>query len=861
MCRSVLDGMEDAVFIFDLENRLLYMNRAAETLTGQRIGDSLGGCYEEIFEDIDPDGRLNDALKHKDQPNRGSFDSGDLAFQFFTSPLREGDELSGVSVLLRKPLDLSSKDRKDSKEEKDISVRSREDAASCNDAESELRRRDRILAGAVLAINQLLIVEEKEAAINQALEILGCSADVDRVYIFENVAANNGERMHRLRYEWTRDAVESQMKDARFHQISYESLPHWYETLSSGRPIRGLTREFPDEIRKFLQSLNVLSYLIVPVFMEGRFWGFIGFDDCRSERSWTWCEASILLTIAGALGGALGRWQADADLRESEGKYRELVESSNSIIMRRNPAGNITFFNEFAQKFFGYSQDEILGKNVVGTIVPPIDSSGQDLRRMIEDIGRNPERYTSNINENMRSNGDRVWVAWTNRPLLNERGEVIELLCIGNDISDRKQAEEKLKAAHKHLLEIIEFLPDATFVIDREKKVIAWNRAIEEMTGVSKDSVLGKGDCIYGLPFYGLPKPMLIDLIDGDVEEIRSDYFFVEEKDGKLYAEAFVPSLFEGRGAYVWVIASPLYDGQGNLIGAIESIRDITELKIASEELRKRDVLLAGLAAAANALLVTRDFEVEINQALEILGLSAGMDRVYIFQNQKSPRGDNLTCLKYEWCREGISPQSEAPVLQSGLYEKLFHRWYTVLSTGNILSGLVKDLPPSDRSILEPLGTVSIIAVPITIKGEYWGFIGFDDCHLERNWSKTEISILRSAAGSIGATIEREQSVEELRETRDYLENLIDYANSPIIVWDPSFQITRFNHAFERLTGLEASEVIGRPLDILFPEQSCSESLAYIRRTLMGERWDTVEIPVRRKDGHVRNVLWNSATL
>jgi PAS domain-containing protein len=353
MCRSVLDGMEDAVFIFDLENRLLYMNRAAETLTGQRIGNSLGGSYKEIFEDIDRDGRLNDALKHKDLPNLGSFGSGDLAFQFFTSPIQEGDELSGVSVLLRKPLDLSSKDRKDSKEEKDISVRSREDAASCNDAESELRRRDRILAGAVLAINQLLIVEEKEAAINQALEILGCSADVDRVYIFENMAANNGERMHRLRYEWTRDTVESQMKDARFHQISYEPLPHWYEALSSGRPIRGLTRELPDEIRKFLQSLNVLSYLIVPVFMEGRFWGFIGFDDCRSERSWTWCEASILLTIAGALGGALGRWQADADLRESEGKYRELVESSNSIIMRRNPAGNITFFNEFAQKFFG----------------------------------------------------------------------------------------------------------------------------------------------------------------------------------------------------------------------------------------------------------------------------------------------------------------------------------------------------------------------------------------------------------------------------------------------------------------------------------------------------------------------------
>jgi PAS domain S-box-containing protein len=432
-----------------------------------------------------------------------------------------------------------------------------------------------------------------------------------------------------------------------------------------------------------------------------------------------------------------------------------------------------------------------------------VDPSG-----IIEDIGKHPERYASNVDE-----------------------------------------------------KIIEFLPDATFVIDREKKVIAWNKAIEEMTGVSKDEVLGKGDYIYGLPFYGQPKPMLIDLIDSEPEDITSNYCYVEKKDGKLYAEAFVPSLFGGRGAYVWVTASPLYDGQGNLIGAIESIRDVTELKEASEELRKRDVLLAGVAAAANALLVTRDFETEINQALEILGLSAGMDRIYICQNHKSPNGERLASRKYEWCREGISSQIGNPALESCPYEKYFPRWYAVLSKGDVISGLVRDFPSSERSILEPQDTHSLIAIPINIKGEYWGFIGFDDCRFERIWSKTEISILRSAVGSIGATIERKLAEDELRETRDYLENLIGYANAPIIVWDPLFRITRFNHAFERLTGLKADEVLGKPLDMLFPEESRSESLAYIQRTLSGERWDAVEIPILRKDGAVRTVLWNSATL
>ncbi len=872
--RTVLDGLDDAVFVFDLENRLIFMNQAAKAISRARLNASYGNefekfeeyeefeeseglpgtCNDRILGGLDPEGRIEEALRCRERPGKGSLILGETAFEFSTSPLFDDGKLIGSSIFLKKPSDpvLPAKDSH-SKPQSDLD--------RGNDVEIELRRRDTILAGAVLAINHLLIAGEKEAAINQALEVLGSTVDADRVYVFENITADEGERMHRLCYEWARDTVDSQMSNKEFHELSYESLPGWYETLSSGRPIRGLTRDLPEKHREFMQRLSVLSYLIVPVFVEERFWGLIGFDDCRAERAWTWCEASILLTMAGALGGALSRWQADQELRESEEKYRELVESSNSIIMRRDISGRITFFNEFAQKFFGYSQEEILGKSVIGTIVPPVDSSGRDLAAMIEAIGKYPERYASNFNENMRSNGERVWVAWTNRPLRNEAGETVEILCIGNDITERKKAEERLKQAHKHLLEIIEFLPDATFVVDRDKKVIAWNRALELMTGVSKETVLGRGNCIYGLPFYGQPRPMLIDLIDGDIDEILSDYFFVEEKDGKLYAEAFMPSLYGGCGAYIWATASPLYDDEGNLIGAIESIRDVTELKEASEELRKRDVLLAGVAAAANALLFTRDHEAEIGQALEILGLSADVDRVLIFQNHLSPGGDLLTSLKYEWCRNGISPQIGDSGLKDCPFERSLPSWHAALAAKEIISGLVKDFPPNERSILEPFGIVSLLAVPITVNGEHWGFISFDDCRQERSWSKTEISILRSAAGSIGATIEREEAVEELHETRDYLENLLDYANAPIIVWDPSFQITRFNHAFERLTGLKAGEVIGKPLEILFPEQSRSESLAYIRKTLMGERWDAVEIPILRKDGAVRTVLWNSATL
>jgi PAS domain S-box-containing protein len=118
--------------------------------------------------------------------------------------------------------------------------------------------------------------------------------------------------------------------------------------------------------------------------------------------------------------------------------------------------------------------------------------------------------------------------------------------------------------------------------------------------------------------------------------------------------------------------------------------------------------------------------------------------------------------------------------------------------------------------------------------------------------------------GILGFTMditERKKAIEELRETRDYLENLINYANAPIIVWDKETKIIRFNHAFEHLTGHASKLVIGKKLDILFPQDNKEESLKKIQRALRGEFWESVEIPIQRKDGSIRTVLWNSANI
>lgn len=136
-------------------------------------------------------------------------------------------------------------------------------------------------------------------------------------------------------------------------------------------------------------------------------------------------------------------------LKASEARYRELVENANAIILRWNRDGIITFFNEYAQNFFGYSAQEIIGQHVMDTIVPSSESSGRNLSPLMDDICQNPEKYALNINENIKKNGERVWINWTNKVLLDASGTAIGALSIGSDITKQKLLEEELRQAQK----------------------------------------------------------------------------------------------------------------------------------------------------------------------------------------------------------------------------------------------------------------------------------------------------------------------------------------------------------------------------------------------------------------------------
>jgi PAS domain S-box-containing protein len=177
-----------------------------------------------------------------------------------------------------------------------------------------------------------------------------------------------------------------------------------------------------------------------------------------ADGRWMWCLSRDTVfardadgSVTQFIGTFLDITQRKRDevaLRESEARFRELVQNANSAIVRWSADGTITFFNEYAQTLFGWRAEEAIGRHV-GILVPETESSGTDLRGLVQDIVRHPGRHVNNVNENVCRDGRRLWMNWTNRAICDARGQVTEILAIGNDITAQKQAEEALREADR----------------------------------------------------------------------------------------------------------------------------------------------------------------------------------------------------------------------------------------------------------------------------------------------------------------------------------------------------------------------------------------------------------------------------
>jgi PAS domain S-box-containing protein len=271
-------------------------------------------------------------------------------------------------------------------------------------------------------------------------------------------------------------------------------------------------------------------------------------------------------------------WKKTADeLKLQTASLEKLIETAPEAIAVLDPTERVIRINREFTKLFGYAPLSAIGRPI-NDLVAPIHLRDEAERLSRTVMGGGTVKAES---VRQRRDGSLVQVSILGTPIAADDGTT-GIYAIYHDITKRKEAEEALKSSERRLADIINFLPDATFVIDTKRTVIAWNQAMEQMSGVRADEILGKGDYEYALPFYGVRRPILIDLALSSDEETEKLYHSMKREGETLIAEVYIPSL--RGGAHLWGKARPLRDSRGNVVGAIEAIRDFTERKKAEEE-------------------------------------------------------------------------------------------------------------------------------------------------------------------------------------------------------------------------------------------------------------------------------------
>jgi len=187
------------------------------------------------------------------------------------------------------------------------------------------------------------------------------------------------------------------------------------------------------------------------------------------------------------------RWQAEVAQADSDRRYRELVQSVNSAIIHWAPDGRIVFVNEFTIRLFGWTAEELIGQPV-GMLVPERDSTGLDLSGLVADIAAHPNRFESTINENVRRDGRRLWMTWTNRALLDEQGRVTGILAVGNDVTEARREEAALREREQRVRFALETSRIGTWEVDVQARTAHHSALVERIFGYEQPLPQWNGD-------------------------------------------------------------------------------------------------------------------------------------------------------------------------------------------------------------------------------------------------------------------------------------------------------------------------------------------------------------------------------
>ncbi len=515
---------------------------------------------------------------------------------------------------------------------------------------------------------------------------------------------------------------------------------------------------------------------------------------------------------------------AEESLRESERRLADIIDFLPDPTMAIDLEGKLIVWNRAMEEMMGVKAQDILGK---GNYEHSFHFYGKRIP-MLVDLVLDPGRIKEKDYSFFKKQGElliaerylphiRTYLWGKASPLYDKDKRVVGAIQSLRGITEQKKAEEALRESERRLADTIDFLPDPTMAIDLEGKLIVWNRAMEEMMGVRAQDILGKGNYEHALYFYGDRRPMLLDLVldPGRIKE--KDYSFLKKQGELLIAERYIPHI----KTYLWGKASPLYDKDNRVVGAIQSLRDITEQKKAEEALRESERRLADII----------DFLPDPTMAIDLEGK-------LIVWNQAMEE------------MMGVKAQD---VLGKGNYE---HALYFYGDRRPMLLDAVLDpdsLNEANYSMFKREGKLLIAE----------RYIAHINAHL---WAKAAPLYNRynrvvGAIQSLRDITDRKRAEDVLRESENRYRTIFENTGSAMLIVEEDTTVALANAEFEHLSGYGKEEIEGR---VKWTEFIVMEDLKRLKNNHHARIKDSSEAPrqsesrIITKNGEKRDVLINT---
>jgi PAS domain S-box-containing protein len=517
--------------------------------------------------------------------------------------------------------------------------------------------------------------------------------------------------------------------------------------LSQGLPfyglmkdIVGLTDNATEEAHAGLKAIGA-----IPIMVQGRSVGALDigshvYDDIPVQIR------TMLEATTNQIGAFIGRIQTEAALRESEARYRNLVEISPDVIALTDLQGKVVYTTPRALEYHQFdSIEEIIGVSTFDLIAP------EDRQRAIENARRVFEQGSvHNIEYKLlQKNGNRLPVEISVSTIYGLDGNPSGFIGITRDITNRKQMEEKILQISK----ATESSSDAIAITDANGCHDYHNQAFIDLFGHTPESLAEVG---------GASVLFCDKTVSHQIEEILAR--------GESWIGELEMISVSGEVRQILLRADAIADENGQVVGHVLLHTDITNRKQVEQELHERDAVLQAVNTVGETFLSANPWDKSIEDVLEVLGKATKASRIYIFRNETAENNQVLTSQVHEWVADGVSPQIDNPKLQNINLDRDYPRWAGQFQKNETICGNISEFPEYERPGLEQQEIVSLVAVPIYVDDKWWGFIGFDECTGARTWSSGEIEALGVVANLFGAALQRNRVEEALARTNQELE-------------------------------------------------------------------------------------------